>query len=352
MVQLKTATVNGLQLHYAEAPGPGPALVILHGITGSHAAFLPLLPALAECAHVYLPDLRGHNLSGHTPGAYQVQDYGADIVAFVQKVVGRPAILAGHSMGGIIAMCVAAQAPEWVRGVFLEDPPLYITGLACLRETWFYGVFTALREQLRQHHAHGGALEDLIGPVGQWPANAQQTMLEVAGPEAVRLKATELHRMDPSVMDVALAGGFLGSYEPDALLAQLRCPVHLLAGEVPYGGAMSADDVQRFVAHVPHAAHTVFEGAGHMIHDDRPQEYLDNLKQFTHQTTRRPIMLKFACKDAGVDCDYVATGETVEAVKENAFAHAGVVHAELLKSMSQEQLTELTRVVEAKIQPA
>lgn len=63
-------------------------------------------------------------------------------------------------------------------------------------------------------------------------------------------------------------------------------------------------------------------------------------------------MLKFACKDAGVDCDYVATGETVEAVKENAFAHAGVVHAEILKSMSQEQLAELTRVVEAKIQPA
>lgn len=62
-------------------------------------------------------------------------------------------------------------------------------------------------------------------------------------------------------------------------------------------------------------------------------------------------MLKFACKDAGVDCDYVATGETVEAVKENAFAHAGVVHAEILKSMSQEQLAELTRTLEANVRP-
>ena len=63
-------------------------------------------------------------------------------------------------------------------------------------------------------------------------------------------------------------------------------------------------------------------------------------------------MLKFACRDAGVDCDYIATGETVEAVKENAFAHAGVVHAEILKSMNQEQLAELTRTVEANIKSA
>lgn len=63
-------------------------------------------------------------------------------------------------------------------------------------------------------------------------------------------------------------------------------------------------------------------------------------------------MLKFACKDTGVDCDFVATGETVEEIKEKAFAHAGVVHADLLKSMTEEQMVELTRTVEANIQTA
>jgi predicted small metal-binding protein len=82
------------------------------------------------------------------------------------------------------------------------------------------------------------------------------------------------------------------------------------------------------------------------------QGYCQQDQQNGDRKTRRSIMLKFACKDAGVDCDYIATGETVEAVKENAFAHAGVVHAEILKSMSQEQLAELASVVEAKIQPA
>jgi len=60
-------------------------------------------------------------------------------------------------------------------------------------------------------------------------------------------------------------------------------------------------------------------------------------------------MLTFACKDAGVDCTFVATGATVDDVKKNAFEHAGVVHADLLKSLTEEQLADLTRTVEANI---
>lgn len=63
-------------------------------------------------------------------------------------------------------------------------------------------------------------------------------------------------------------------------------------------------------------------------------------------------MLKFACKDAGVDCDFVATGETAEEVREKAFAHAGVVHAEILNSMTDEQKADLAKTLEANIKPA
>ncbi len=62
-------------------------------------------------------------------------------------------------------------------------------------------------------------------------------------------------------------------------------------------------------------------------------------------------MLKFACKDVGVDCDFVATGATVEEVKDKAFAHASVVHADLLKGLSEAQMAEMTKAVEASIKP-
>jgi len=59
-------------------------------------------------------------------------------------------------------------------------------------------------------------------------------------------------------------------------------------------------------------------------------------------------MLKFSCKDLGMACDFVATGATVEEVKQKAFAHAGVVHAAELKGMNQ---AELAKSVEANIKP-
>ena len=58
-------------------------------------------------------------------------------------------------------------------------------------------------------------------------------------------------------------------------------------------------------------------------------------------------MLKFACQDAGVDCDFVATGNSVEEVKQAAFAHAGLVHKELLQSITKEQLDGLAKTVVA-----
>lgn len=280
MIQYHTVDLHEVSIHYAEAPGPGPALVILHGITGSNTSFAPMLPVLAQQAHVYVIDLRGHNLSGRTPGAYQVADYGGDVAAFLRKVVARPAVVAGHSLGGLIAVWVAAQASEGVRGIFLEDPPLYITQPSRFQETLFYGFFSMLRGYLLQHHAKGGTLDDLIPFVGQFPVNEKQTMLDVAGPEAVRERAIKLQHVDPAVLDPVIGGVILGTHDPDNLVAQIRCPVHLLAAQAEFGGAMTAQDVERFVSHAPHCTHAVLEGVGHGIHEERPDEYVQALQRF------------------------------------------------------------------------
>jgi len=52
-----------------------------------------------------------------------------------------------------------------------------------------------------------------------------------------------------------------------------------------------------------------------------------------------------------VECDFVATGATAEEVKEKAFAHAGVVHADMLKAMNEDEMAQMTKAVEANIKP-
>jgi pimeloyl-ACP methyl ester carboxylesterase len=107
-------------------------------------------------------------------------------------------------------------------------------------------------------------------------------MLEAVGAEAVRRRAVELQRMDPAVLAPAIAGTMLGAYEPDDLLAQVRCPLHLLAAQAALGGAMTAADVQRFANHAAHGTQAVIE-AGHGIHEERPAEYVQAVHQFVAQ---------------------------------------------------------------------
>lgn len=63
-------------------------------------------------------------------------------------------------------------------------------------------------------------------------------------------------------------------------------------------------------------------------------------------------MVKYACRDLGVDCDFVTTAETREELTEAIFAHAGVVHKDMLATMTPEQLAELEQAVDAAIKPA
>ena len=63
-------------------------------------------------------------------------------------------------------------------------------------------------------------------------------------------------------------------------------------------------------------------------------------------------MEKFACKNLGLDCDFVATGATKEEVMKMAMEHGNVVHADMMKDMTQEQMAEFGQKLEASIQPA
>lgn len=280
MIRLYTTDLNGVPIHYAESAGPGPALLFIHGATGSHTTFLPFFPELARYAHVYAVDLRGHGQSGRTPDAYRLADYGRDIAAFLRQVAGRPAVLAGHSLGGYIALWVAAEEPDLVERLFLEDPPIYLTEPSRFQETMFYQFFTILHRDLPVHHARGGTLEDMVSYWGQMPFNEHQTMLDVGGPAWVRERAEQLHALDPSTLEPALAGKGLGDYSPDELLARVHCPTRLLAAQYEFGGAMTAEDVAQTTIHLADCEHTVFTGVGHSIHEERPEAYVQKLTQF------------------------------------------------------------------------
>lgn len=289
MIQSYTVTINGVTLHYAktELPARGAPLLFLHGLSGSHAEFLHLAPELAQQATVYFLDMRGHGLSSHTDTRYLVQHYAADVLAFLRTVVGEPAIIIGHSLGGLVATWLAAHHPEHLLGMVLVDPAFYVLQMQRFMESVFYAFFSDLRRYLREYHASGRSLEAMEKYVGEAPVDGSRTVLDVAGPDAVHDRALQLHQMDPATLDPVLAAveprlgpTLLGNAQPDELLEQIAIPVHLLSAQYNLGGALQERDVYRAVSHMPHCTYAIVKGAGHDIHLDQPEAFIREVSQF------------------------------------------------------------------------
>jgi N-formylmaleamate deformylase len=113
---------NGIDIHYLRTGGPKPAVVLLHGLTGSGACWSPLAGALEADFDVVMPDARGHGSSSTPLEGYRYEDHAGDVVGLIQGLGLAAPVLLGHSMGGMTAAVVASQLEVAMRGVILADP--------------------------------------------------------------------------------------------------------------------------------------------------------------------------------------------------------------------------------------
>ncbi|NUO50400.1 MAG: alpha/beta hydrolase [Polyangiaceae bacterium] len=121
--RLKTVDLDG-PVAYADFGGEGPTLVLVHGLGGNHLNWLPAAPMLAKHARVLAVDLIGF---GRTPAAGR--GFGMDaqrqmLERFLEEIPGTPSVLVGNSMGGTLALQVAASAPDLVASAVLVSPAL------------------------------------------------------------------------------------------------------------------------------------------------------------------------------------------------------------------------------------
>jgi pimeloyl-ACP methyl ester carboxylesterase len=140
-------------MNYVAGPANGIPLVFIPGQTVTWEEYTLILPLLAGKFQVFAVTVRGHGKSSWTPGKYTFNQLGKDMTEFLKGVVGKPAIVAGNSSGGVLSVWLAANSPELVRAIVLEDPPLFRCDWPNIKGTL---VFDSFLDLARMAVAGGG----------------------------------------------------------------------------------------------------------------------------------------------------------------------------------------------------
>jgi 3-oxoadipate enol-lactonase len=125
---------TGATVGYDDTGGDGPVVVLSHGLLMNRAMFVPQVEALRDRYRLVTWDQRGHGEAEH-PGTWTFWDSARDVLALLDHLDIRQAVLGGMSQGGFLSLRAALLAPERVRALVLldtqagtEDPevvPLY-----------------------------------------------------------------------------------------------------------------------------------------------------------------------------------------------------------------------------------
>jgi len=242
--------------------GSGRPLVLVHGLMGRGSTWSRQLPWLRRRGRVFSYDApwhRGRDVVDDQP--ISTERFVADLADAV-AVLGEPAVLIGHSMGGLHSWCLAAARPDLVQAVVVEDmAPDFRGRTTGPWEPWLHAlpVEFETREQVDAE----------FGPI------AGRYFLEAFDRTPTGWR---LHGQPSRWIEIAAEWGRRAYWDQWRAVA---APALLIeAGDsVTPPGQMAA------MAHLAetagrHATYVRVPGAGHLVHDDAPGKYRDAVETF------------------------------------------------------------------------
>lgn len=253
-----------MALHYQLRPAKQdnsdgrPVVFLLHGLFGDLGNLGAQARALSEQYTVCAVDLRNHGRSAWQPG----MDYSAlaaDVLALADQLKLKQFALLGHSMGGKVAMQVAAQAPERISALIVADiaPVDY--------QPSHQAVFAGLEAVATAGETRRTAAEQLMAEHIQEPG-VRQFLLKALGPEGWRFNLAGLKQAYEQI----LAAPNLPDVYPGPVL-------FIKGSESAY---VQPQHQPTILAAFPNARAKVMQGCGHWLHAEKPALFNRLVMQF------------------------------------------------------------------------
>ena len=273
--QPRTAILNGHEFRYLDS-GDGPAVLFIHGLTGSYRNWLHLIDAVSTDHRVLAPDLFGHGASAKPMGDYSLGAHAATLRDLLNLLGIERLTLVGHSFGGGIAMEFCYLFPERVERLVLVSSGGFGRDVSpLLRAATLPGAELVL-PLIASSWVRGrvDAAGRMLASTG-WRASPQTTEMwrgfsSLADGDTRRaFLATTRSVIDPGGQTVTAH---------DHLPMAIEIPTLVVWGTrdrmIPAWHATSAHQV------IADCQVVLFEGAGHFPHLDEPERFAQVLGDF------------------------------------------------------------------------
>jgi pimeloyl-ACP methyl ester carboxylesterase len=254
----RTVMVDGRVWGYLEAGAPGAdGAILLHGFGTSREAMMGILPWLATTHHAVAPDLPGFGQHPFHEGCtHDERFYAREVLRFADVIGLQRFDLVGTSMGGALAVHIAANHPDRVRRVVLLAP----AGVKAPVQNDF--MRSIERGENPLDIATEADLERVISLVFDKPPPVPWQFRRFMAEEAMRRRPCTLQIVEairPYLLDGARAE-----------LAKVQAPTLVVWGDRDRVTDRSMLDV--FLAGIPGARGSLVAGAGHVVFSDAPEE--------------------------------------------------------------------------------
>ena len=260
----RTIDANGVPIALTEFPNPGaPPVLLLHGIGSRGSSWWPVIDPLAAQFHLYQIDLRGHGASAKPDRGYAVEDYVADLDAVLDALELDEPRLLGHSLGALVTIYWAGKNPARAAALVLEDPPLRTPpDILQAFDGWQqFAAMTPAQAAARYRQ--------------EFPEWSEEDCLRRA--ETITATAPGVFAEMRAFASAALANG---TTDRTQILDGMQSPALLLRGNPELGGVVGRGDAEQFLQPVPHARDVYFPHAGHSLHRDATDAFLEAVIPF------------------------------------------------------------------------
>jgi pimeloyl-ACP methyl ester carboxylesterase len=244
-----------------EFGGSGQPILLLHGLMGRASTWWPVARWLTAYGRVVGFDARSHGRNPHRGGQWRTPDFIADVAEVLSEL--GPSIVIGHSMGGLHAVGAAAEHPELVRAVVVEDMAVDLRGRTA--DGW-----RAMFDAWPMPFPSLGHVHEFFGALGPYFAECVE---ERKGG----------YVLIASIDDLFEIAGEWGERDYWDLVEKVRCP--LLAIEAEH--SMMPPGQQAEIAKRADGRHLIVEGAGHVVHNDAPETYRGAVEAFLSEVLTR-----------------------------------------------------------------